>query len=92
MKIKACVYAVYRPWSKSYDYIVGIVGMGEGWIPVWEQDIEFDAPPDETLQAGTVAAYRAEQQRIRAEAEAKVANLEQTIRDMQCIEDKRVAA
>lgn len=93
MKLPIYVYATYNEFTKNWNYHTGPAGMEtEGWVPVAEKEVQFDTLPDEVLRAGTVAAYRAEQQRIRADAEQKAMRIEQTIGDMLCLEDRRVAA
>ena len=50
--------------------------------------VEFNMPPREVLVNGAVAAYRAEQSRIRAEAQSKCVMLDEEIQKLLCIEDK----
>lgn len=91
MKIKVYVHATYRAWLKEYEYQAWPQEMSatSGCGPlVHTADIEFNQPPREVLDSGTVAAYRAEQQRIYAEAEAKHAAIQQRINDLLCLEHK----
>lgn len=93
MKVKAYICAEYQRWDKSYDYCVWPVDPGEGTRTVIEvRELEFDAPPIDILTGETIAAYRAEQQRIRAEMMGKVNALQQQIDEMLAIENKSEGA
>lgn len=93
MKLPIIVYAIYDEYSKEWNYRAGPEGMESmGWVLVEELAVEFDAPPESVLITRTIAAYRSEQQRIRADAEQKAMRIEQTICEMLCLEDRREAA
>jgi len=51
-------------------------------------EVEFNLPPREVLTKGVVEAYRAEQQRIRAEAQSNVTQIEEAIQRLLCLEHK----
>lgn len=59
-----------------------------GYVACDTVEVEFDLPPGDVLVNGLVAAYRAEQTRIRAEAQAKITAIEETIQKMLCLEHK----
>ena len=59
-----------------------------GYVACDTQTVEFDVPPRDVLIPGFVAAYRKEQQKIRAEAESKVNRLDEEIQKLLAIEDK----
>ena len=90
MKINATVQAQYCVHSKEFQYSVFKFEdmQSSGYTAVHSVEIEFDEPPHEVLAAGTVAAYRAEQKRIQAEAQMKITELEQNINDLLCLENK----
>ena len=94
MKIDVHIYALYSEFSKDYSF----TATSNEWntvspfIYVETRSIEFDAPPNEVLASKTIEAYRAEQQRIRAEAQAKVMKLQDSIDAMLCLEHKPEAA
>jgi len=90
MKIKAYIYAEYNSHSKSFNFqpwghkcLDNTFGKFIG-----ETEVEFpDVDPVELLK-GQVVLMRAEQQKIRAEAEVKYQNIETQIQQMLCIEHK----
>ena len=89
MKVKTSVWAYYSEFSKDWNYTSHDADMSKvGWIKVSDHEIEFDELPRDVLVNGTIDAFRAEQQRIRAEAEVKAQNIEAQIQELLCIEDK----
>lgn len=59
-----------------------------GYVACDTVEVEFNEPPRDVLVNGAVAAYREEQQKIRAEAQSKVNALEEVIQRMLSIEHK----
>ena len=59
-----------------------------GYVACDTVEVEFKEPPRDVLAKGAVAAYRAEQERIRAEAQSKVALLDEMIQKLLCLEHK----
>ena len=59
-----------------------------GYVACDTVEVEFAEPPREVLVNGAVAAYRKEQERIRAEAQSKVMRLDEEIQKLICIEYK----
>ncbi|MCR4305291.1 MAG: hypothetical protein NUV63_13905 [Gallionella sp.] len=59
-----------------------------GYVACDTVEVEFAEPPIEALVNGAVAAYRKEQERIRAEAHSKVSLLDEEIQKLLCIEHK----
>ena len=59
-----------------------------GYVACDTVEVEFDVPPRDVLIPGFVEAYRAEQQRIRAEAQSKVTLLDEEIQKLLALEDK----
>lgn len=90
MKVKGYIHAQYDEYEKEYRFSIWTHDMTscQGYVLVEEVEIEFNAPPHEVLVNGTIAAYKAEQQKIRAEAESKVNRLQRAIDDLLCIEYK----
>lgn len=91
MKIKGYITANWNQWEKRHEFKVWSCNVSEGnkeYTFVGEVEVEFDAPPNEALVAGSVAAWKAEQDRIQAEATLKVNQLQQAINDMLCLEHK----
>ena len=58
---------------------------GQGYTALDTVEVEFNVPPRSVLVAGAVSSYRAEIQRIRAEAQAKVTALDEEIQKLLCI-------
>lgn len=88
MKLPIYVYAAWQGWSEKYSFTAYSFKYDEGKIPISEHEIEFDAPPVDVLNAGTVQLYIAEQQRIRAEAHVRVENLQKQIDELLALEYK----
>ncbi|MHB1328012.1 MAG: hypothetical protein ACYC2K_07405 [Gemmatimonadales bacterium] len=90
MKIKGFIHAKYDEYEREYHFSVWTQDMTQcqGYVLVEEVEIEFTPPPHNVLVNGTIEAYKAEQQKIRAEAESKVNRLQQSINDLLCIEYK----
>ena len=59
-----------------------------GYVACDSVVIEFKEPPRDVLVKGAVAAYRKEIGRVRAEAQSKVARLDEEINKLLCIEHK----
>ena len=57
-----------------------------GYILVDEMEIEFNEPPRDVLVNGAISAYRAEQQKIRAEAQSKITLLDEKIQSLLALE------
>lgn len=90
MKLKVCIHAKYDDYEKQHDFSVWAHNMNgtSGYHMVEEREIDFDAPPRDVLVNGTIAAYRAEQQRVRAEAEQKSQRIQRAIDELLAIEYK----
>ena len=90
MKVEAHIYALHQSHNDSYAFVVsGSRFADDGpFIHIELREIEFDEPPRDVLQTRTIATYRAEQQKIRAEAHKKVANIQEQIDKMLSIEHK----
>jgi hypothetical protein len=91
MQIKVYVHARYNDWEKDWEFRPWSTDMSEtdGFGKcVAEVEVEFKAPPREVLVNGQITAWRAEQKKIRAEAEKSCNDLERQIGDIQCIEYK----
>lgn len=95
MKIQGFIHAQWNEWDKEYHFQVWGHDMSsqESCGPLVETVvIEFTAPPREVLVNGTIEGYRKQQQKIRAEGERLVNELQQRINDLLCIENKSEAA
>ena len=91
MKLKAMVFASRQEWNEKEPWRFTMFGadMSEyGYTKVADIEVEFDAPPEEVLREGTIKAYRAEQQRLRAEMQLKLNAIEESIQKLLAIEDK----
>ncbi len=89
MKVSTMVWAIYSDARKDWHYTSHDSDMSpHGWLKVKDAEIEFDEVPRDVLTKGTIEAYRAEQQKLRAEAEMKANAIEETIQKLLCIEDK----
>ena len=88
LKTKAFVYAEFDKYSKSVRYAVWPnASMSYAGNVIAETEIEFDEPEFNDVINATVKVMKAEQVRIRAEAEAKVNNIEGQIQELLCLED-----
>lgn len=95
MKAKAFIHAQWDEWDKKYSFHVWGADMSsqEGCGPLVETvEVEFTAPPHEVLVNGTIEGYRKQQQKVRAEGERLVNELQQRINDLLCIENKSGSA
>ena len=92
MKIKCYIKALWMDHSQEYIFQIHSFESTEGssFISVEEQELEFTPPPIEVLHSKTVAVYRAEQEKIRAEAEVKRQNIQGQIDRMLALENKGV--
>ena len=90
MKLKCHIYALYLDCSGKYVYCANSQKLADdsAFIYIESNEVEFDEPSIESLQSKTVAAYKLEQQRIRAEAHLRVAQLQESIDKMLCLENK----
>lgn len=92
MKIKVYVHAKYEDWEKEWQFRPWSCDMSESAAGfgkcVAEVEVEFQEPPHDVLVNGQIEAWRAEQRRIRAEAEKNCNELERQIGEIQCIEYK----
>ena len=90
MKIDVHIYALWMEHTKSYTYLANSnkFSVESSMIFIDTATVQFDPLPNEVLASKTVEAYRAEQQRIRAEAQAKVMKLQDSIDAMLCLEHK----
>ena len=89
MKIPVYIYAQIQPYSKEVNYFAYFVPDSKHMgVEIAKTEIDFDEPPLDKVIQGAVVNMRAEQQKIRAEAEVKYQNIEQQIQEMLCIEDK----
>ena len=94
MKIYVYIYAQYDEYDKVYNFHAWgyeMSGQDVGQL-VEKREIEFTPPPREVMVNGTIAEYREQQQKIRADAESKVNVLQQRINDLLCIEHKHEPA
>lgn len=93
MKIKAHIYAMYMEHSKDFYYTTTdtLLDDKSALIFIETKELEFDAIPRDVLINRTVDAYRAEQSRVRAEAQTNVNKLQETINTMLAIENKAQA-
>lgn len=90
MKLDLTVHAKWNEWEKKYDYTAWCYEdmSSQGYTPVQAVSVEFQEPPHEVLVNNTVAIWKREQDRIQAEATAKVNELQRQINEMLCIEHK----
>lgn len=91
MKVKCTLYAQADKYTEEgFSFSVFNCDSMEslGYVPCDSVEVEFKEPPREVLVNGAVAAYREEQARIKAEAQSKVALLDEEIQRLLCIEHK----
>lgn len=91
MKIPVFIHADYDEYEKVYHFKAWSQDMsGSEYVgPLVEKlEVDFTPPPHEVLVNGTIETYRAQQQKIRAEAESRVNLIQQRINDLLCIEYK----
>ena len=77
--------------NDDYIYSICQCDMSEyGYIPVAikEFELSFDIPDDFDPVNGHIDALKAEKQKIAADAQVKMNNLEEQIQSLLCIEDK----
>ena len=92
MKLKAYVHSSYDQYEKTFRFCAFSCKDMPGYVFLEEVELDYEEPSHDAMINGTVAAYRAEQKRLRAEAEEKATQLERQIGEMLAIEDKREAA
>ncbi len=88
MKVDVYVYAKVENWRKDvcyYAYFTGDIPGNHMGTLIAETSVEIDEPNIHEIIDGTVKTMRAEQQKIRAEAEVKYQNIEQQIQEMLCL-------
>lgn len=89
MILKAQIWAHYSDYKKEHTFsIVDFSLASSGYVKVQDVEVEFEPPPESVLVAGTVEAYRAQQQKLRADTQIAIQNLEQQIQNMLSIEHK----
>jgi len=91
MKIKCTLHAMadkYAEGGFSFKVFNHDDMTSCGYVACDTVEVEFAEPPMEVLVNGAVSAYRKEQERIRAEAQSKVAKLDEEIQKLLCIEHK----
>ena len=91
MKIKCTLHATadkYADGGFSFEVFSHDDMTSCGYVAYDTVEVEFADPPMEVLVNGAVSAYRKEQERIRAEAQSKVAKLDEEIQKLLCIEHK----
>ena len=91
-KVKCTLHA--RPSEYSDDGLAFSVfdfddASESGYTACDTVEVEFNLPPREVIVTGVIKTYRAEQDRIRAEAQAKVNNIEESIQRLLCLEHKQ---
>jgi hypothetical protein len=59
-----------------------------GYMALDSVEVEFNVPPHEVMVNGAIAIYRAEQAKLRADAQEKVNGLEEEIQKLLCLENK----
>ena len=93
MKLPVTLHAYVADYEESgFGFIIfGHPSKSGEYVVCDTVEVEFDCPDREVLVNGAVAAYRAEQQRIRAEAQQKVNGIEEAISKLLCIENKEIA-
>ena len=87
------LYAIWGEYQKTWDYYITDTPPDamkqQGWVHVESKTVEFDRPaPDADWSPAAIELTRAEQQRIRAEAEAKCTALDERINSMLALEFK----
>ena len=94
MEIKAYVHAKWSTHAKEYEYHVfahdNMVSCG--YIRVGGETVIQFEPHEADMKNATIAAIRDEQQKIRAEAQSKFMQLEESIQSLLAIEHKPEAA
>ena len=91
MKIKVYIHASYCEYEKTYRFQVWGQDMStvEHVGPlVATEEVEFTPPPHDVLVNGTIEMYRAQQKKVRAEAERLNTELQERINNLLCIEYK----
>tara|TARA_R110000868_G_scaffold48564_1_gene157478 strand:- start:266 stop:577 length:312 start_codon:yes stop_codon:yes gene_type:complete len=88
MRIEAFAYAQWDSYFKHWTYtIYGSDTMESyGYTLIGPVEVEVPDIPHDILIAKTVKAYRAEQAKIRADAEEKAMKLDETIQTMLALE------
>ena len=91
MEIKAYVHAKWDTYEKKYGFFVWSIEdmRSSGYIPVGLPHILTIAPNESDMKNATIAAIRDEQQKIRAEAQSKFMQLEESIQSLLAIEHKQ---
>ena len=91
MKVTINAFIVYHhsAWMDKPEYIISwsdMACLGAEYALVRQQDIEVEIPDDFDPNPVMIKNLRAKQTEIRAEAEAKVTNIEEQIQRLLCIE------
>ena len=91
MDILIHVFARYEPWSSNPQFTVltGDVGLDADWIKTLGKHLSTQTisvvADERELRLASVAAYRARQAEVRAEAERKCLELEDWIGKLQAL-------
>lgn len=91
MKVKCTLHAQASQWEEGgfSFHVYNREDMSSvGYVQLDTVEVEFKTPPRDVLVNGAVAAYRAEQSRLRAEVQVKCDQLDDAIQKLLCIEDK----
>lgn len=88
MKLKVYVYAKLNEYTGEPQIrVTSFDGMEDMWGPMLaEREIDIPEPLHADMAVAMVAAWRAEQQQIRADAEVKAQEIEQRIGKILAIE------
>ena len=91
MEFLAHIFARYEPWSANPQFTVltGDISLDAEWLKTLGKHLStqtISVPADEReLRLASVAAYRAQQAEVRAEAERKCLELEYWIGKLQAL-------
>ena len=91
MKIKCTLHSKPDTWAEGgigFRVFNNDDMSSFGYTALQTVEVEFNDIPREVLVSGAIAAYREEQKRIRAEAQSKVARLDEAIQSLLCLEHK----
>ena len=89
MKLKIYIHASHSAALRKHYFSADCIDLSSaGFLKLEEREIDFEPPPEAVLVAGTIDAYRAEQTKIRAEAQAKVSAIDERIQSLLAIEHK----
>lgn len=89
MKVKVYIHAQWQRWDKTFAYSVYNCDMTEyGYTLLEVREIEFSSMDDQRLRYLTAKSLEKAQDKLRADTQKKVMELQEEINSLLAIEDR----